>query len=153
MEAVITYLIKVHFLISILYLIYWLLLRNEKFFQLNRIFLLSTLIMAVTLPLMPTVLQPDADVLRYPASALNLISDLYENPELAGAAEVVNSGTEAVASERAFAFSVKPVFLFSYAFVAFALFIRFAVRLLSLYAFIIRNQKDRHQDVRYCEHL
>jgi hypothetical protein len=59
---------------------------------------------------------------------------------------------KAVASQPAFTFSFSPAFLLSYAFIGFALFVRFAFRLLSLHAFIIRNQKGRHQELRYCEH-
>lgn len=153
METFITYLIKAHLLVSILYFVYWLFLRNEKFFQLNRIFLLATLLIAVSLPLMPPVIKPDAEVLRYPASAFHSISSLYENDGHGTSPAPAGVNSNAVPSQDArFEFSPSEILVFGYALVGLALFFRFGWRLLSLCFFIRKNRTVYHQDVWYCEH-
>ncbi|MEN8119892.1 MAG: peptidoglycan DD-metalloendopeptidase family protein [Bacteroidota bacterium] len=50
MEQIITYFIKVNLTIFILYSLYWILIRNNRNFYLNRLFLLSTLLFAFVFP-------------------------------------------------------------------------------------------------------
>jgi len=55
MGAALVYLLKANLVISIFFLAYYCLLRNEKFFRLNRIFLLSAIGLAFLLPLLPAI--------------------------------------------------------------------------------------------------
>lgn len=152
MEAFITYLLKVHLLIAILYLAYWLLLRNEKLFHLNRIFLLATLVIAVSLPLMPPVLKPDANVLQYPISAFNSINSFYETPSHDMATGDSNDTLRALPLETGLHFSLTEILLLAYSVVGLALFIRFGLRLLSLYSFILNRRKGVCHGLRHCDH-
>lgn len=54
MEALALYLLKVHVGISVLYTVYYLTVKNENFFRLNRFILLGILLLSFTLPLLPT---------------------------------------------------------------------------------------------------
>lgn len=53
MPELIIYFIKVNITVSLLFTVYWLLFRNEKFFNLNRFILLSIITFAFVLPLLP----------------------------------------------------------------------------------------------------
>jgi hypothetical protein len=55
MEALALYLLKVHVGVSLLYAIYYLTVRNELYFQLNRFVLLAVLLLSFTLPLLPSL--------------------------------------------------------------------------------------------------
>ncbi len=50
---VVLYLLKVNIVLAILFGAYWLLLRNERFFQLNRFFLLGILFLSLLIPILP----------------------------------------------------------------------------------------------------
>ena len=52
MEVVI-YLLKVNIVLATLFGAYWLLVRNERFFQLNRLILLGIAILSLLMPILP----------------------------------------------------------------------------------------------------
>jgi hypothetical protein len=54
MEALALYLLKVHVGISVLYTVYYLTVKNENFFRLNRFMLLAILLFSFILPLLPS---------------------------------------------------------------------------------------------------
>jgi hypothetical protein len=56
MEALALYLLKVHVGVSLLYGIYFLLLKNESYFHLNRFVLLAIVLISFTMPLFPGML-------------------------------------------------------------------------------------------------
>ena len=58
MEALIVYFIKANIILALLYGIYWLLLKNEKFFALNRYILLGSIVVSFCLPLLPGTFLP-----------------------------------------------------------------------------------------------
>ena len=60
MEQIITYFIKVNLAIIILYSLYWLLIRNDKNFQVNRLYLLSALLFAFVLPFISVPVEYEA---------------------------------------------------------------------------------------------
>lgn len=47
------YLLKVNIVLATLFGAYWLLLRNERFFQLNRLFLLGIMLLSLMMPILP----------------------------------------------------------------------------------------------------
>ena len=53
MEALVLYLLKVHVTISLLYAVYYISVRNELFFRVNRFILLAILLLSFSLPLLP----------------------------------------------------------------------------------------------------
>src|SRR4051812_23906837 len=53
MENYITYFLKVNVILTLLFFIYYIMLKKEKFFRLNRFFLLGSVIVSVLLPLVP----------------------------------------------------------------------------------------------------
>ncbi|RLD62801.1 MAG: hypothetical protein DRI95_12530 [Bacteroidetes bacterium] len=60
MEQIITYFIKVNLAIFILYSFYWLLVRNDRNFQLNRLYLLGTLLFAFVFPFISVPVESEA---------------------------------------------------------------------------------------------
>ena len=79
MEALALYLLKVHIAIALLYAIYYLAVRNELFFQLNRFMLLAIILFSFSLPLLPSISFHDIQIGSGNAEAA-LYSRDYENP-------------------------------------------------------------------------
>lgn len=52
------YFLKVNVVLSVLFALYWVLFRNEKFFQLNRSVLLGVLLLPILLPFVPSGIAP-----------------------------------------------------------------------------------------------
>ncbi len=55
MEALALYLLKVHIAIALLYAVYYLAVKNELFFHLNRFILLAIILFSFSLPLLPSI--------------------------------------------------------------------------------------------------
>jgi hypothetical protein len=77
MEALLIYLTKVNLVISVLFLVYFLLLRNETFFKVNRIFLLGTMIFSLVLPFLPVFDFAQIPSFQQPIAAINPFYGLY----------------------------------------------------------------------------
>jgi hypothetical protein len=78
MQPFLVYLLKANAVISILVLSYFLLLRNEKFFKLNRAFLLISLVFSFTLPLTPAVNFFKIDQIENHSTALKSFARVYD---------------------------------------------------------------------------
>ncbi len=74
MEALALYLLKVHVGISLLYAIYYLTVRNELYFRLNRFVLLAILLLSFTLPLLPS-LSIDQEIQNSSAIIKTMVGD------------------------------------------------------------------------------
>lgn len=76
MTPLLIYFLKVNLTLGILFLAYYFLLRREKFFQLNRIILLSSIGLAFLLPLLPAVERSAESRLEHRLSDLNPFSSV-----------------------------------------------------------------------------
>lgn len=78
MEPLVMYLLKANVLISILFLFYLLMLKNEKFFKLNRFYLLFSLLITLFLPLLPKLKSSHLEPIQRQFTTANPLNDLYK---------------------------------------------------------------------------
>src|SRR5882757_10605654 len=93
METLVIYWLKVNVVISILFLTYFLLLKKEKFFKLNRLFLMGSLVLALILPITPVINTPGLNQLQHEVTGLNPLYELYNNFSIVSSNEVKNAIT------------------------------------------------------------
>jgi TonB family protein len=60
MNSIITYLVQSAAILTVLYAVYWLFLKNDTFFHINRFYLLLTLLLSLFIPLFDIRLFPDS---------------------------------------------------------------------------------------------
>jgi hypothetical protein len=152
MEALIIYLVKVNLLISALFLFYYFLLRKEKFFGLNRFFLLGTLALATFLPLIP---PPDNFVqsLRQGSAGVRNFLDLYNSihiitsPFPAGQTPVVHSGS---IPDSIKSLSLIHILIGIYGLITAILLTRSALQILRIIVFIKKGSQQEKDGIIYC---
>jgi hypothetical protein len=158
METLTVYWLKINAIVSILFLAYWLLLRNEKFFKLNRLFLMGSLVLAFVLPMVPVINNPGVNRVQREVTALNPLYSLYD----IGFANDVNAGGEIEENKRQPAapaqqgllsdVSVQEVMFALYVGVWAVLLVRFAYQLINLFLLIRKTNRQRVDGITYCEH-
>ena len=78
MESLFEFLIRASAGITLFYIVYWIFLRNETFYNANRLFLLFALISAVLLPLFPlhysVLVEPEKNI-----TIIQTLSDTFKN--------------------------------------------------------------------------
>jgi beta-lactamase regulating signal transducer with metallopeptidase domain len=89
METLFTFLINASAGIVIFYLVYWLFLRKETFYNANRWFLLTTLLTAVLIPFFPIQYSVIVDA-ENSQTAFKSISDTFKNIPTVTASETVS---------------------------------------------------------------
>jgi len=153
MNLYILYWLKVNAILAFLYLVYFAVLKKEKFFKLNRFYLLGTVIISLLLPLLP--LQNVAVVqLREQLPIVDAFSKFY--PQLP-AGESVNSlekpATEVMIGSPSLSFSFLEIVFLANVLVAIILILRFAVQLVNIYLLIRKYPNRTGEDgIRYHEH-
>src|SRR5258708_3363143 len=149
MSALIIYLLKANLLISILFLFYFLLLKNEKFFRLNRFFLQATLALSMLLPLMPApgaFLHPAQ---QEPAGLPNLL-DMYTHIQLTATPFSAGPVTLSQPADLTKGWSLLQILLGIYGLITASLLIRLVFQVLCVMAFI-KSSKQRSKDgIIYC---
>lgn len=156
------YLLKANLILSVLFGAYWLLLRNERFFQLNRFILLSILVSTFLLPLLPqwqsstpsstlvATVQEQIAVVSPFAPATATIIEPNTTGSATSSAAVVGENTPPVSSTK-----IEPTISFSmivlglYLMVAVILFCSFLFQLLKLYA--IQYERDHVKENGYTQ--
>jgi len=131
MEALLFYLIKSSALMSVFFLVYHWLLRKETFFNINRTFLLSGLIISVTLPLFfikKIVLVDNPKI-----SVADMIAQAAQQP----VQELAVQPIQLAAPEP---FDWFPVLYTAYAIIAGLLLLKVITNLISLYKLIHKQQ-------------
>ncbi|MEO7989996.1 MAG: M56 family metallopeptidase [Chryseolinea sp.] len=159
METFVIYWLKVNVVISILFLTYYLLLKKEKFFKLNRLFLMGSLVLALILPITPVINTPGLNQLQHEVTGLNSLYDLYNNFSIASSIEgnntiATNSFELAEQSPANFisTLSVKEIVFGLYLLVTLTLLIRFVLQVVNLLLLIRKTKKGRQDGISYCEH-
>lgn len=159
METLTVYWLKINAVVPILFLAYWLLLKNEKFFKLNRLFLMGSLVLAFVLPMVPIINNPGVSKVQREVTALNPLYNLYDN---IGFANNVNVGREIEENNRQAAAPAQQgllsdvgaleVMFTLYVGVGIVLLFRFVTQLINL-VLLIRKTNRKHVDgINYCEH-
>ncbi|SDP91404.1 Signal transducer regulating beta-lactamase production, contains metallopeptidase domain [Mucilaginibacter sp. OK268] len=77
MEPLVMYLLKANVVMSILFLFYLLLLKNDKSFTQNRFYLLFSLVLSMFLPLLPELSSPHFEPIQRQITTANPLNDLY----------------------------------------------------------------------------
>jgi len=159
METLTVYFLKINAVVSILFLAYWLLLRNEKFFKLNRVFLMGILVLAFVLPLVPVINTPGVSRMHREVTALNPLYNLYGsigigNDENIRREFVDNSVQAAEVAQQSFLadVSAKEILFALYAAVVAVLLVRFLFRLISLLLLVRKTNKRRIDGINFCQH-
>ncbi len=122
MEQVITYFIKVNIAVFILYSLYWLLVRNKSNFKLNRVYLLSTLLLAYIFPFIYFPVKPEI------FSNINQFMAITEFPNTLN----INTMQSDVKNIGIIGFNVKEFLFFSYVLISFFILFRFILELIQI---------------------
>lgn len=159
METLTVYWLKINAVVSILFLAYWLLLRNEKFFKLNRLFLMGSLVLAFVLSMVPVINNPGVSRVQREVTALNPLYNLYDN---IGFANDVNAGRAIRENNRQPAAPYQQgllsdvsgwdVMFALYVGVVVVLLVRFVYQLINIYLLIWKTNRQRVDGMNYCEH-
>ncbi|MFC2128278.1 M56 family metallopeptidase [Bacteroidota bacterium] len=153
MNDLIIFIIKVNICLVVLYIFYYLLLRKQTFFKLNRIFLIFTLVFALLIPSLRMNIRP--------AWESSFLSNLSINKVLADNKAFVNNNsqendinksTSTVQAKKEFQImqiSLTNIIIFIYIF-GFVLFLsRFLLHLKKLFSIIRKNGYEKYGKIRF----
>lgn len=154
------YLLKANLILSVLFGAYWLLLKNERFFQLNRLILLSILVSAFLLPLLPQWQSstPSSPVIAKVQEQIATVSPFAPVPAIESNTTIGENastpGDEANSlpvdsTKVGTTISVSMIVLGLYLIVAATLFCSFLFQLLKLYA--IQYERDHIKEDGYVQ--
>lgn len=157
METIFLYLIKVQVVLSVLILAYLVLLRKERFFQLNRIFLLFSIFLAFALPFFPSsafsewtspVLSQIPESLSLPPLQEYEMSPVIPDEQVEMAEpEVVSENTTPTTK-----WSIWTILMWTYCGIALILGIRLVLNLSTLASIIFRVPQKREHGFVYLFH-
>ncbi|HWK02111.1 MAG TPA: M56 family metallopeptidase [Puia sp.] len=153
MSALFIYLVKANLLISTLFLFYFLLLKNEKFFRLNRFFILGGLALSMILPLMPASDNFVHPIQQEHGALHNLLAiyshiNIPDTPFLTVDQRTLPQQVSIVDFIKGL--SLLQILLCFYGLITAVLLVRFVFQVLRLAAFI-KNSEQRPKDgIIYC---
>ena len=150
MEPLTIYLVKANVVISILFLFYLLMLKNEKSFWQNRFYLLFSLLLSLFLPLLPEVSFSHSDTIQREITRANPLNDLYTT---IGNSQMVNThvNTVYVAVKQGFTPpSLMQILAGAYLLVSLVLLVRLAIKLLKISMLIKKTDKQFRDGIYYC---
>lgn len=152
METGLIYLLKVNLIISAFFLIYYIFLRKEKFLRCNRLFLLGAMVIALSLPLIPStnLFRSFYKQVNFPES--NYIHSLLlsSKSETIKPINALKTPKKLIAFQQERSFSFLQLFAFLYLSITFILFIRFGTQLFRLLYLIYRSSKHQLDGITYC---
>jgi len=154
MEPFSIYLLKANVVISILFLFYVLVLKNEKSFWQNRFYLLSSLVLALFLPLLPGISFLSFGGIQHQITMPNPLNNLYTSfggPHRIDTHVSAPVNTVHAAINQGFVLpSVMETLIGIYLLVCMVLLIRLAVKLLKLSMLIKNTDKQLAGGIYYC---
>lgn len=140
------YFLKANIVLSVLFFFYWLLLRNEKFFAINRFILLSIVVTAFLLPLLPsnfsfkeqnsTISEIQEQVTKIP-----LLQTLVATDNGEASTERASDLNNISHINAELAYSLPLILLSLYLLIALVFFIRFALQLVQLCWLLKGNER------------
>jgi len=155
MEPLIIYLLKANVVISILFLFYLLMLKNDKSFWQNRFYLLFSLMLSLFLPLLPVMGLSNLDGIQRQITSANPLNNLYTtigNSQMVNAHVGTHVNTVHVAVDQGFALpSLMQTLVGIYLLVSFVLLMRLAIKLLKLGILIKKTDKQLAGGIYYCD--
>ena len=152
MEPLIIYLLKANVVISILFLFYLLVLKNDKSFWQNRFYLVFSLLLSLFLPFLPEVSFAHLDPIQRQITMANPLNSLYTT---IGNSPMVNThahiNTTYVSVKPGFTIpSLTQILVSIYLLVSFILLIRLIIKLLKLSLLIKKTDKQFTSGIYYC---
>lgn len=152
MTLFIIYLLKVNAVISVLILFYIFLLRNERFFKLNRIVLLGIIFSSFILPFTPAFNFFNIDQIDTHATTVTPFVKIYNS--IGESQQSFSTAYKSIAAYPLSARWVNPlnIFFVVYLFFVFVLLFRFSFQLSSLIPVIRQSKKYQKQNIIYCQH-
>jgi len=156
MTPFLIYLLKVNVGIVFLYAAYYLLLRKEKFFRLNRIILLSVILLPFLLPLLPSLHSPAKSPLQHGVFDFSPFYDLLpvdlpaDHHRLAGQQEITVTASSPAA--LASPFTLQQLLESIYALVVLVLTARLVIQLYHLRKYIRHSRRRKAAGIIYCYH-
>jgi len=158
MDPLIIYLLKANVVISILFLFYLLVLKNDKSFWQNRFYLLSSLLLALFLPLLPAMRFSNLGGIPRQITTANPLNSLYTtfgDPQMGSMRVNTHVTTHVNAAHAAinqgFIFpSLMQTLVGVYILVSLVLLVRLAIKLLKLGILIKKTDKQLTAGIYYC---
>lgn len=147
MENFVIYLIKVNVVILALFVVYFLFLKNEKFFRINRFFFLSSLVLSFILPLFPAVHLFSINGFEKFQDQVSSVNPFFGIQKGAGEGKpaipihAVNAGHEPVFGLLS-GISTGQLLAGIYLMISIVLLLRFGYQLVSLF-YLFRGKKER----------
>lgn len=154
MENIILYLVKANLLIAALFLFYFFFLRNQKFFRINRFFLLGALIISLFLPLIPAM--PNfTNPLRQDSPGIHTLLDFYAHlpiteRSLLPAAQVAGHSPDSLFTLIK-GLSLIQILAGIYTLISFILLARFFSQIYQLITVINNSKRWQANKITYCE--
>ena len=150
MEPSIIYLLKANVVISILFLFYLLVLKNDKSFWQNRFYLLFSLLLSLFLPLLPELSFSHLDTIQRQIMTANPLNSLYTT---IGNSQMVDKhvNTTSIAIEPSFTPpSLLQILVCIYFLVSLILLVRLVIKLFKLSILIKKTDKQFTGGIYYC---
>jgi uncharacterized protein YjhX (UPF0386 family) len=151
MESLVIYLLKANMIISILFLFYLLVLKNDKSFWQNRFYLLLSL---VFLPFLPGPGFSHLDGIQRQITTVNPLNNLYTSigsPPIAQHYVSTHFNTVQAAVKQGFVLpSLMQSLVGIYILVSFVLLVRLAIKLIKLNILIKKTDKQLTGGIYYC---
>ncbi|HWB25409.1 MAG TPA: M56 family metallopeptidase [Chitinophagaceae bacterium] len=151
MEALLLYIVKANIVFLFLYGVYWLLLRKEKFFTLNRYILCGCIALSFLVPLFPsTGLLPGfhSKISLVPVNVIAAPSAAKAVP-VTPANAITSSGGNVTAR---FSFSFLQLAAVLYIVVVFIMLLRLAAKLLTIRRLLLASEKQYDDGIYYVNH-
>jgi hypothetical protein len=155
MEQVAIYFLKVNVGIIILFTAYLLILKNEKFFMLNRIFLLSILLFPFLLPLLPVFSFGDVQELQAGVTAYNPLNRIYTTIGSANELVPFYQGEYPInehSAKTGFTFSWTIILSAGYVLITLIFLSKIILQVNKILYFIGGNKRRVEENICYCEH-
>jgi uncharacterized protein YjhX (UPF0386 family) len=158
MESLIIYLLKANIAISILFLFYLLVLKNDKSFWQNRFYLLFSLLLSLFLPFLPGVSFSHFDTIQRQITTANPLNSLYttiDNSQIVNMHVSVHVNTHvntahAIIKQGFILPSLMQTLIGIYLLVSLILLIRLVIKLLKLSILIKKTDKQFTGGIYYC---
>ncbi|WP_428329807.1 M56 family metallopeptidase [Mucilaginibacter sp.] len=150
MQPLIIYLLKTNVVISILFLFYLLMLKNDKSFWQNRFYLLFSLLLSPLLPFLPELSFTHLATIQRQLITVNPLNNLYTT---IGHSQAVNThiNTTYIADKQGFTPpSLMQILVGAYLLVSLVLLIRLIIKLMRLSILIKRTDKEFKHGIYYC---
>ncbi len=125
------YLLQVSICWALFYALYWLMYRNETFFRMNRLYLLSTLLLGIVLPL-------DSSKIGLPHEASQVVLSVVLEPLVIGS-------QQAKEQIEGFSFSYQTILWYVYSIGFVIVTIRFLMGLVKLRRLFLQSETERHE--------